>query len=193
MRKKQIDFFFRELDTALNQKAGIILLGASAGSLMGHIRPSVDIDFEIRPAVHVKNKKTFEEKILATARKARVAVNFSEDIGHWSMVDYLDYRKTALPYKQFGKLKVRLIAPAYWTIGKMARYYALDAKDMAAIIRKKKLKPGALVRLWKRALDSSDLSLELGQFRKHAVHFLKNYGRRLWGKRFQYKPYAEKL
>lgn len=185
MQKRQIDLFFRELDKALNLKGEIILLGASAGSLMGHIRPSFDIDFEIRMSGKVKNKREFEEKIMEASRKARVAVNFSEDVGHWSMISYLDYRKKALPYKKFGKLNVKLIAPEYWTIGKMARYYSLDEKDVAAIIRKKKLKPGPVVKLWKRALDSSDLSLELGQFKKHAEHFLKNYGRKLWGKNFR--------
>ncbi len=187
MHKRQIDFFFRELDKTLGLKAEIILLGASAGSLMGHIRPSFDIDFEIRPVRKVKDKKGFQEKIMTVSRKAGVAVNFSENVGHWSMVDYLDYRKTAVAYKVFGKLNVKLIAPRYWTIGKIARYYALDARDVAAIIRKQKLDPKPLVLLWKRALDSSDLSLELGQFKKHAAHFLKTYGRRLWGKRFDYK------
>lgn len=187
MHKRQIDFFFRELDKTLGLKAEIILLGASAGSLMGHIRPSFDIDFEIRPVRKVKDKKGFQEKIMTVSRKAGVAVNFSENVGHWSMVDYLDYRKTAVAYKVFGKLNVKLIAPRYWTIGKIARYYALDARDVAAIIRKQKLDPKPLVLLWKRALDSSDLSLELGQFKKHAAHFLKTYGRRLWGKRFDYQ------
>ena len=191
MQKRQIDLFFRELDKALGKKAEIILLGASAGSLMGHIRPSFDIDFEIRfGKSHRSGPKTVEEKILQTARKAKVAVNFSENVDHCSMISYLDYRKTALPYKKFGKLNVKLIAPAYWTIGKMARYYALDAKDIAAIIKRKKLKPGPLVRLWKRALQSSDLSLELGQFRKHAAHFLKTYGRKLWGKKFSHESYG---
>ncbi|MSR78151.1 MAG: hypothetical protein EXS63_08030 [Candidatus Omnitrophica bacterium] len=193
MRKRQIDLFFRELDKALGQKAEIILLGASAGSLMGHIRPSFDIDFEIRLAPPKVRKKNIEEEILKTARKAGVAVNFSENVDHWSMISYLDYRKTAIPYKKFGRLNVKLIAPEYWTIGKMARYYALDAKDIAAIIKRKKLRPASLVRLWNRALKSSDLSLELGQFKTHACHFLKNYGRRLWGKKFHHEFYAKRL
>jgi hypothetical protein len=192
MRKKQIDFFFRELDKALGQKAEIILVGASAGTLMGHIRPSFDIDFEIRLSGR-KSAAVLEAAVLKTARKAGVAVNFSENVDHWSMVSFLDYRKTAVSYKKFGKLTVKLIAPAYWTIGKMARYYALDAKDMAAIIKKKKLKPRALVSLWGRALRSSDLSLELGQFKKHAAHFLKVYGPKLWGKSFRPGPYLRGL
>ena len=193
MKKRQIDLFFRELDKALNTKANIILLGASAGSLMGHIRPSLDIDFEIRPARKIKNKKEFHDKILKVSQKIGIAVNFSEDVGHWSMINYLDYRKTATLYKNFGKLTVRLIAPEYWTIGKMARYYSLDEKDICAIIRKKRLKPKPLVGLWRRALISSDLSLELGQFRKHAAHFLKRHGKRLWGKAFNLAAYIKSL
>ncbi len=190
MRKKQIDLFFKRLDKALNRKATVILVGASAGTLMGHIRPSFDIDFEIRFSDRrAAHRTSFEKIILETARKTGVAVNFSENIDHWSMISFLDYRKTARPYKKFGKLTVKLIAPEYWTIGKMARYYALDARDMAAIIKKRKLKPGRLTGLWRRALRSSDLSLELGQFRKHAAHFLKTYGRKLWGGKFRHEKF----
>lgn len=193
MRKRQIDFFFLELSKALSFRADIILLGASAGSLMGHIRPSLDIDFEIRMKGKNKDKSGLEEKILKTAEKAGVAVNFSEDVSHWSMVSYLDYRRTARPYKKFGKLNVKLIAPEYWTIGKMARYLALDARDVAAIIKKQGIKPGPLVGLWRRALDSSGLCLELGQFKKHAAHFLKSHGRKLWGKGFDLEIYVKRL
>lgn len=192
MRKRQIDLFFRELDRALNRKGEVILVGASAGTLMGHIRPSLDIDFEIRMSGR-RNQKALEDAILHAARKAGVAVNFSEDIDRWSMVSFLNYRQTAEPYKRFGRLNVKLIAPEYWTIGKMARYYALDARDMAAIIRKKKIKLQMLIKLWKRALAASDLSLELGQFKKHAAHFLKTYGPKLWGSNFNHELWAKRL
>lgn len=193
MQKRQIDLFFRELDKALNRRAFIILLGASAGSLMGHIRPSFDIDFEIRFGNPKPDRSLVQEKILAAARKAGVAVNFSENVDHWSMVSYLDYRKTALPYKKFGKLEVKLIDPAYWTIGKMARYYPLDIRDVAAVIKRKKIQPGILAALWRKALLSSDLSLELGQFKDHACHFLKTYGRKLWGKNFKSEIFIKQL
>ncbi len=192
MRKSQIDRFFKELDRSLDQKAEIILLGAGAGHLMGHIRPSLDIDFEIR-LFSKQKRKLLEEKILQVSRQEKIAVNFSENVDHWSMISYLDYRKTAIPYKKFGKLNVKLMAPEYWTIGKLARYHVLDSNDIAAIIKKKKLKPISLVRLWKRALKSSDLSLELGQFKRHAQDFLKSYGRRLWGKNFRHEFYSKQL
>lgn len=194
MRKRQIDFFFSELDRALGRHAEIILTGAAAGSLMGHVRPSLDLDFEIRPSRSAKMKPAVLEKtLLETARKAGLAVNYSEDISHWNMISFLDYRKKAVLYGRFGRLTVRLMDPATWTIGKITRYYALDALDVAAVIRKQKLKPGPLVGLWKRALGASPMSLQLGQFKEHAAHFLKNHGRRLWGKSFDWQVYARKL
>lgn len=193
MKKKQIDYFFRELDKELGLKAEVILIGASAGSLMGHIRPSVDIDFEIRCAKKNINKEQLAQKIQKTAEKASVAAQYSEDVSHWSMISYLDYRKTALPYKKFGKLNVKLIAPEYWTIGKMARYHVMDTDDIATIIKLKKIKPDSLLKVWKRAIDSSDLCLELGHFKKHAIDFLKTRGRKLWGKNFDYRVYEKKL
>ena len=189
MRKKDIDLFFQELDRELGSRADIILVGASAGALMGHIRPSVDIDFEIR----LKSRKTrqaqakLESAILRVSRRAGVAVNYSEDISRWSMVSYLNYRKTAVPYKRIGRLNIKLIAPEYWTIGKMTRFLELDIKDMIKIIKIKKLGPRKLVKLWSRALKASDLSLELGQFRSHVAYFISKYGHRLWGRHLNLK------
>jgi len=183
VRKRQLDLFFAELDRSLGQPAVIILTGAGAGSLMGHIRPSLDIDFEIRLKNPSKRNKLRLAKILReVSGRLGTAINFSEDIGHWSMISFLDYRRTALPYRRFGKLTVKLMAPAYWTIGKMARFYELDIQDMIKVIRKQRLKPDQLLRIWKRALAASPLSRELGQFKEHVNYFLKTYGRKLWGK-----------
>ena len=186
MKKKQIDLFFQELNSELGINAEIILLGASAGSLMGHIRPSVDIDFEIRAkrASRAAAKERIRQGVLNVSHKLGVAVNFSDNVAHWSMIDYLDYRRTATPYKKIGHLNVKLIAPEYWTIGKMTRFLELDIRDIIKIIKIKKIPHLKLVQLWARALKASDLSLELGQFRQHVEFFLKKYGHRVWGQRF---------
>ena len=192
MTEKTICQFFKELDRRLSAKADVILVGAGAGSLMGHVRPSLDIDFEIRLKKSVARtvRRKLDATIRETASVVGVAVNYSEDISHWSMVSYLDYRKTAMPYRRFGKIQVKLIAPEYWTIGKMTRFLELDIRDMIHIIRKKRLKPAPLTRLWARALRTSQLSLELGQFKEHVVHFLKTFGKKLWGPRFDTKKYS---
>lgn len=187
MRKRQIDAFFRELDREINIGAQIILLGASAGSLMGHIRPSVDIDFEIRPKgkSDAYRSERLDAAIRRVALKMGVAVNYSQNVSRWSMINFMDYRRTALPYKSLGKLTVKLIAPEYWTIGKMGRFIRTDITDILKIIQIKKLKARALVKIWALALKNSELSLEAGQYRRHVEFFLTKYGGRLWGKSFE--------
>ncbi len=65
----------------------------------------------------------------------------------------------------------------------MARFLELDIQDMLKIIRRKKLSPGRLIKIWIAAVNASDLSLELGQFRDHVIYFLGRHARRLWGKK----------
>lgn len=186
MKPELIDEFLEILNRELDMRAEIILIGASAASLMGHVRPSLDIDFEIRPKS--KTSKTYKKKMAQAIQKAqeqlKIAVDYSENINGWSMVNYLDYRKTAIPYKNIGKLDVKLIAPEYWTIGKMARFLELDVQDMIKIIRSKKLNPDRLKLIWLKAIEASDLSLELGHFKDHVIFFIKRHGRKLWGKDF---------
>ena len=184
MKSSLIDRFFREFDRELGRPAEIILTGAAAGALLGNVRPSFDVDFEIRLAGRSGKKADLAQAVQNVSQKTGIAVNYSEDIGHWSMIDYLDYRRAALPYKKIGRLTVKIMSPEHWTIGKMARYLESDAKDISKIIKKRKLKPDPLIRLWAKAMASSVLSLASGQFRDHVLHFLRSYGRNLWGRNF---------
>lgn len=186
MRKNTIDLFFLELDRALSKPASVILTGAVAGALYGNVRPSIDIDFEIR--LKGKATPTRDEALRILIREASsklgIASNYSDDISHWSMIDYLDYRKTSIPYKRIGQIDVRLIAPEHWTIGKMTRFLEIDVKDMVKVIKKKRLPAGPLISLWARALRASPLSLTKGQFRRNVETFLNIHGKTLWGAAF---------
>lgn len=186
MRKALIHRFFRELDRELGRPAEIIVTGAAAGALLGVVRPSVDIDFEIRPKSWPKAGGPFElrEAIQRAAQRTKIAVNYSEDIGHWSMIDLLDYRRTARPYRVIGRLRVKIISPEYWTIGKMGRFYQADLRDVLRMTQRKRLKPKTLLPLWGRALRSSPLSPALGSFRRNVTYFIEHYGRKIWGKDF---------
>ena len=186
MRKALILRFFKELDRELKRPAEIILTGAAAGSLLGVVRPSLDIDFEIRTqrAKKMENFSNIRDAIQKAAEKAGIAVNYSEDIGHWSMIDLLDYRKSALSYRKIGRLHLKVMEPSHWTIGKMGRFLEVDIRDMIRMVRRKKLKPEELIDLWARALGSSPLSLNLGIFSRNVTYFIRHYGKRLWGKAF---------
>src|SRR3989338_9890060 len=186
MSQDQVDLFFREVDRHFRKPAEIILTGAMAGALMGHVRPSLDIDFEIRAEKkddHEINAQ-LEQIINETAKKLNIAVNYSEDIGHWSMISFLDYREHAILYKKIGSLKVKILAPDYWTIGKMGRFLAIDIQDMIKVIKRKKIKSENLIALWAKALRSSPLSPAKGRFRDNVVFFLKEHGKVIWGKNF---------
>lgn len=182
MRNQSINLFLKVLADELDTPAEVILTGAGAGFLLGHIRPSLDLDFEIRLKKKTKKAQIQLEEAVAKATKiSGLSAQYSENIGGWSMISYLGYRKRAIPYRQFRKLKVKIMAPEYWTIGKMARFFELDIQDMIQVIKKKKIKPAPLIRLWAKALISSSLSIECGQFRSHVVDFIRKYGKKIWG------------
>lgn len=186
MKRSFVDRFFRELDREWRRPAEVILTGAVAGSLFGHVRPSVDIDFEIRAARRTGG--LLGDVIRRISEKTGVTVNYAEDISHGSMISYLDYRRKALPYKRIGRLEIQLMAPRYWTIGKMARFLELDIRDLVEVIRKKGLSADGLARLWGKALARSPLSLASGQFRDHVIYFFERYGKSVWGKGFDGSP-----
>ena len=185
MRKNLIDLFFLELSKETNSPTEIILTGAAAGVLYGHIRMSLDLDFEIRPKVQNEAYLSYlYDLVKKISSRTGIEVNYSEDIGHWSMIDFLEYRAKAVPYKKMGHLDIKLMAPEYWTIGKIARFLEIDTSDVIHVIQKKKIGPDDLIRLWARAFKASQLSLTKRQFLDHVNIFIMTYGKRAWGKNF---------
>jgi len=185
MSPRQIDRFFRVLAQELGEPARVILTGAAAGSLWGHVRPSVDIDFAIQPAGRGPARwRRVEHAIERAVRRTGIRVNYAEDIDRWSSISLLDYRRRTRLYRRFGALQVRLMDPAYWSIGKVSRYLDPDVRDLVTVLRAQRVSAARLVRLWGRALRRSPRSLALTQFRRQAEHFLRAHGRAIWGTRF---------
>ena len=187
MDKKQIDRFFRAFNQNIkipvaDGKIKIILTGAAAGTILGGNRPSIDIDFEISC-----DKEIFKDAENAVRRASDVtgiAVNFSEDIDRWSQITFLDYRKHTIAYKTFGRIAVFILSPAYWSIGKIARYLDPDVDDLVKVLKNNPVEPLELVRLWSRALAKSPRSTASFTFKRHAEHFLRTYGATIWEKGF---------
>jgi len=185
MDKRQIDRFFRILARELRAPAQIILTGAAAGSLWGHVRPSLAVDFSITLARPGRLQwAALEEAVERTVALTGIRANYAEDIDRWGPISLLDWRRHGAPYRTFGTLRVRLLHPAYWTIGKLSRYLDSDVQDLVAVLRRQRLDPHRLIRLWARALRASPRSVACTHFRRQAEHFLHAYGRRIWGRRF---------
>ena len=132
-----IDRFFRILAKEFDRPATVILTGAAAGSLLGHIRASRDIDFAVR--VSPRDEDAWERLAIAIDRarqRVGIEVNYAEDIDRWSSVTLLDYRRHTTAYRRFGALQVRVLDPVYWSIGKLGRYLELDVHDLLAVLRR---------------------------------------------------------
>ncbi|MBI3319005.1 MAG: hypothetical protein HYZ89_00230 [Candidatus Omnitrophica bacterium] len=185
MNERQIQRFFRILARELNRPARVIVTGAAAGSLWGSVRPSLDIDFAITLARGGRSRQEIVEAAIArTVQLTGIPANYAQDIDRWGMISLLDYRRHTVPYRTFGKLAVRLLDPVYWSIGKISRYLDPDVQDLLAVLTRRRIPAGRYIRTWARALRASLPSPARAQFRAQAEHFLRVYGRDVWGRRF---------
>ena len=185
MNPKQIERFFKILAKKLDGPSQVVLTGAANGSLLGGVRPSLDIDFAIdvlkkSPEAWAKVSTAIE----GASRAAGISVNFAEDIDRWGMVSLLDYKKHTRLFWRFGSLWVKTLDPRYWSIGKMTRYLESDAQDMVQVFRRQKVPFRSLSVLWAKALRASPPSTGLFLVRKHVETFYRDWGRKVWGTEF---------
>jgi hypothetical protein len=185
MNRRQIDRFFSIMDTEFGRSARIILTGAAAGTIMGSTRPSLDIDFGLELRTYSEEVWAAVEAAISKARdRTGIQANYAEDIDRWGMITLSDYRKRTKLYKKYGKLSVYIMDPAYWTIGKMTRFLDPDISDMIQVIRRQKVRPEKLAKVWGKALRESPRSPFIGRFMRQVEGFYTAYGRRIWGKDF---------
>lgn len=194
MHPRAIDRFFRILDKEFDRRATMIVTGAAAGSLWGHVRPSRDIDFGIELAGrNPQGWEAFQAAVERTSRRTGIGVNYAEDIDRWGSISLLDYRRHTVPYRRFGKLSVRLLDPVYWSIGKLGRYFDLDVHDVVAVLRRTRVPALRLIRVWAKALRESPRSPAVFQFRLQVEHFLSAHGCAIWGRRFDARAAIEQF
>jgi len=185
MDRQQIDRFFKILATEFQKEARIILTGAAAGTILGSIRPSVDIDF----AVEIKRPgestwKEFNAAVRKAISETGIQANYAEDIDRWGMITLLNYRNNTKFLKKYGHLTLSVLKPAIWSIGKVTRFIDPDIKDMIQVFRKTKISPTRLAETWGKALRKSQRSTALIRFRRQVESFFKSYGKKIWGRNF---------
>lgn len=185
MTPRTINRFFRTLAQEFTEPATLIVTGAAAASLWGHVRPSQDIDFGVRlPGRQPAAWERFQAAVNRTTQRTGIHVNYAEDLERWSSITLLDYQRHTLPYQRIGRLNIRLLHPLYWSIGKLARYFALDVDDLVTVLKRRRLPLASAIRVWAAALRASPRSTALPQFRSQVEDFLRTHGRTIWGRRF---------
>ena len=155
---------------------------------MGGSRPTLDVDFEVHISASGDSWERFEAKVRQVSARTGIGAQFAESVERWSQLSFLDYRRHARRFRKFGALEVRILEPAYWSIGKIGRYWDQDIQDMRAVFRKQRPAPAQVARVWIRALASSPKSSQLALVRRQAAHFFKTYGKEIWGEVFALEP-----
>lgn len=192
MNPKEIERFFKGVAKDFGEEATVYLTAAAAGALMGGVRPSLDVDF----GVQLKGARLWDRMAAAIEKNkllTGLGSNYDEDIDRWGMITLMDYQKHAKLFKQYGKLKVKVLEPAYWSIGKMTRYLQPDIADMERVFQKQKVPADRLAEVWGKALKSSPRSASLLLFRKQVEDFFAHSGPRIWGKGFAAGKAIEKF
>jgi hypothetical protein len=177
MTRKDIDRFFEEFSNHCSRPVQIYLTGGVASWFLGGSRPTRDIDFAVSDG-----SEDIVRGLEDVSRDLRIPIQYSDDIQRWGMINVPNIYENATPYKNFGAVSVHLLAPEKWAIGKLNRYLESDLEDLIAVFRKQKPDLLATLAYWRRALRESPASPQQALFKRQAGHFLKHYGKSIWGK-----------
>jgi len=86
MEKRQIERFFQILSRFVPGKCKVILTGAAAGSLLGSVRLSRDIDFALEFLGNKDDWEKLEEAIHKTEQLTGVPAQYAQDISRWGII-----------------------------------------------------------------------------------------------------------
>ncbi|MCE9625519.1 MAG: hypothetical protein K8R69_08745 [Deltaproteobacteria bacterium] len=181
MKKTDIDRFFSAAAKEISHPIQIYLTGGTLAWFFGGSRPTQDIDFAL------KTQGPWEEtsRILKElSLREGMPIEFSEDISRWGMVGYADFTRGARLYQSFGKIKVYLLDPIVWSVGKIGRFTSSDLDDLILVFKRQRPDWRKAVRLWASALRQSPRSSEQGLFVKKIHFLLSEHGREIWGRAF---------
>ena len=185
MTPRQIERVMATLAAELGIPARAYLTGAAAAALWGRVRPSYDVDLGLEPKENSRASWALVQRAVErTTKLTGVAVSVAEDIDRWGMITLLDYKRTSRRYRKFGKLELRLLHPANWSIGKLTRGLDSDLRDVAEVFRRQRVPLARVTSTWGRALRASPASTAQFQFRRNVEHFLRERGRRIWSSTF---------
>lgn len=182
MKTKDIETFFREIDARLDFPIRVLLTGGAAGVLYGTNRATYDIDFEVnilKKNLAGENWEDLQKVLEEVAAKTKITPQYADDIDRWSSIA-LPLKKSRL-FKKVGKVEVRVLEPAYWAVGKLARFLSSDASDLLTVLKKEKTNPKECARIWGKALRISPPSPSQFTFRKQVENFFDQHAKTIWG------------
>jgi len=186
MTSRDIERFFAALARAWPHPTECILVGGAAAVLDGSLRPTNDVDFEVRfgGTVSIEDPDAFAGAVRAAERSSGLAGQFTEDLAGWSPVALPPHRAGTRRWKSFGPITVRLLDPAIYVVTKLRRGAAHDFTDLLLVARKTRVGWRTLSLQCAAAVRRSPRSTRLRAFVKRVEYLFREHGRSLWGPRF---------
>ncbi len=191
MRPKDIDRFFRVFAQDLQTPVKIILTGGGVALLRGGMRVTYDLDFQIQLPSRPKERNRCEQALRKAAQVTGITPQYAEDIDRWSSIAMPRPLRKPILYKRFGLVRVYLLDPLLWSIGKLTRFLESDIEDLGVVLKKVKPNPRMAVQVWGQALAQSPASSVQAQFKQQVLYFLKMHARLVWGKQVNPESLAE--
>ncbi len=176
LNKDKLLEILKEMDSSIDYKVTLILLGGSALSLLELKQGTEDIDY-----IFLTDKKEeFELLCEKFIPKIKHEIHYMQDftVSHMNLPDYLNRSK---PYTNvnFRNLSIKTLNIYDILLSKISRFSKGDLIDIESILGRESIKEDELDRRYEECFDAYIVSLEKGQFRKRYEEFKKLYRDRL--------------
>ena len=192
MTRGDVERFFKVLSREYPKPVRILLIGGGASIVQAEPRDTEDLDFEIRASIQSAVAESDRGELVRAIEQAKFAlgikVQFTDEIGRWSMIPWPDYQRNSRLWKRFGSCSVFVLNPEVYAISKLVRGTDTDHDDIVKVM---KYHPGSwkkLAVLSGRALREAPMSDVLHLFRQQVEHFFERTAPRIWGPRFKPGP-----
>lgn len=184
MKNADIDRFFEALSKEVLFPVTITLTGDAVAMLKGGARMTKDLDFQITLAGTFEQREAVEAALLKVSQSTSIPVQYDEAIETWSSIAWPRQRGRSRLYKRYKTVRVYILNPLLWSIGKLARYLKSDEEDLALVFKHEKIPLKKALLAWGNALGQSPMSSMQPLFKHHVIEFLSREGPSLWGKDF---------
>lgn len=185
LTKATLGGFQRALARRLPCPVRIVLTGGSEALLLGGVRPTADVDFEVVLAPARRDRwPDIERAIGEASRETDIPVQYSSDIDRWSSVAIPPSQRRSIPHRRVGRLSIHLLEPTCWAVYKLARYLDTDVEDLRIVLRRQRVPWQRLARLTGACLRTSPRSTQLFLFRRQVEDFFRSHGPTVWGRKF---------
>jgi hypothetical protein len=186
MTARDIERFFTALARSWPHRTDCILVGGAAAILEGGLRPTADVDFEVRfgGAISVDDPDIFAGAIRDAEIESGLSGQFTESLASWSPIALPPYRRGIRRWKSFGPITVRLLDPADYVLTKLRRGAAHDFADLLVVARRNHVSWRTLALRCAAAARLSPWSTSLRTFAKRVEYLFREHGLALWGARF---------